>query len=217
MSKRVFLSMLLMVLAGVALSTIAAEKANSQMAEVTTENPIQVNKADGAISFLAAVNGKYFLNPTRHAAVYALGKFGDKSVFISYASPKAFNDALAEIGAKAGENMTMENKEKTTVQGDLLDVTVTWKGAPKSYSLDDVIKDSNGKPIAIRYGGNLPLSLEKNTGCLICLDSCPVGICSNSTYSYGAVEARNEVTFVGNKDILPPDGSLVVITVKKKT
>ena len=102
------------------------------------------------------------------------------------------------------------------MKGDLLDVTVTWTGAKKNYTLDQVITDSNHKPILVRFGGNISRSLMKNTGCLICLDSCPVGICSNSSYTYGAVETRKEVQFKGNKDVLPPDGTLVVISVKVK-
>jgi len=78
-----------------------------------------------------------------------------------------------------------------------------------------VIKDSNGKPIVIRFGGNSLTAVEKNTGCLICLDSCPVGIASNASYTYGAVVKHGEVKFTGIQDVLPPDGTLVEITVKK--
>ena len=186
------------------------------MKTLSLQNPIAVDKDSRTVSFLAEVNGKYFFNGTRHAAVFKGGKFGDKAVFIGFATPKAFYTALLETGAKPGENMTLDNKEKTTVQGDLLDVTVTWKGAKKAYPLDEVITDSNHKPIQIHFGGNMAMSLEKDTGCLICLDSCPVGICSNASYTYGAVETRNEVKFTGNKEVLPPDGTLVVITVKVK-
>lgn len=52
----------------------------------------------------------------------------------------------------------------------------------------------------------------KKTGCLTCLDSCPVGIISNAAYTYGAVEERNEVEFTGNADVLPEDGTYVAVT-----
>ena len=42
----------------------------------------------------------------------------------------------------------------------------------------------------------------------ILLDSCPVGIISNTTYTYGAVETRKEVKFSGNEDVLPEDGNI---------
>jgi hypothetical protein len=50
----------------------------------------------------------------------------------------------------------------------------------------------------------------------MCLDSCPVGITSNATYTYGAIETRKEASLTGNKDVLPPDGTLVVITFRAK-
>ena len=65
----------------------------------------------------------------------------------------------------------------------------------KKYDINEVVKDSNGKKINFRFGGNLKAAIDKNTGCLSCLDSCPVGIISNTTYTYGAVETRKEVKF----------------------
>lgn len=179
---------------------------------LSKDNPIAINYQAKRVSFLAEVNGKYFFQPTRHAAVFKGGKNGDKAVLRALADHKAFYDALITLGFKAGENMTRANKEKTFVKGDSLSVSVTWEGADKVYSLDEVIKDSNGTPMNMRFGGNLSRAIKTNNGCLLCLDSCPVGVVSNASYTYGSVEKRNEVTFTGRKDILPPDGSLVVVT-----
>lgn len=181
---------------------------------LTKDNPIKVDKEAGKVTFLAKVNGKYFFEPTRHAAVFEGGSNGDKSVFTGLVDTEPFHNALVEIGAQAGENMTPDNKETTKVQGDSLAVSVTWGDGSKEYDLNEVVKDSNGSKIDIRFGGNLKRALDKKTGCLICLDSCPVGITSNAAYTYGAVEKRDEVGFTGNQDILPEDGSLVAITVK---
>ncbi|MEN6326492.1 MAG: YdjY domain-containing protein [Syntrophomonas sp.] len=196
------------------------EKPAAKQAEsvdgLTKEAPLKVNKTDKSVTFLAQVNGKYFYEPTRHAAVLESGSNGEKSVFRAFATPEDFYNALIEIGAKAGENMTLENKEKTNVTGDAFDVTVNWTDAKNPVKLDDAIKDSNGKPIDIRFGGNLKTAQEKKTGCLICLDSCPVGITSNTTYKYGAVEKTKEVAFTGNKEVLPADGTYVTVTLKLK-
>lgn len=183
---------------------------------LTKEKPLQVNKADGSVTFLAQVNGKYFYETTRHGAVFEGGANGEKAIFRAYADPEAFYNALIEIGAKAGDNMTLENKEKTNVEGDAFDVSINWNGAAKAVSIDEAIKDSNGKPIDIRFGGNLKNAQDKKTGCLICLDSCPVGITSNATYKFGAVEMTKEVGFTANKDVLPADGTLVTVTMKLK-
>ena len=108
--------------------------------------------------------------------------------------------------------MTMDNKETTHVTGSKLDISVNWQGAAKAYSFDEVIVDSNGKKLDMRFGGNLTAAEEKKTGCLVCLDSCPVGIVSNATYTYGAVEKRGEVKFKGNASVLPADNTLATVT-----
>ena len=187
------------------------ESQKQSLGGLTKENPIKVNKADGTVTFLAEVNGKYFYEATRHGAAFKDGSNGEKAIFRGMVNTEPFYNGLIELGAKAGNNMTMDNKEKTNVAGDPLDVSVTWDGASKEYKLAEIVKDSNAKPFDVRFGGNITASLDKKTGCLICLDSCPVGITSNATYTYGAVEKRKEVGFTSNKDVLPADGTLVAV------
>lgn len=187
-----------------------AKKAD-EVAGVSLENPIKVDKEAGTVTVLCSVNGKYFNEPTRHASVFKEGSNGEKSILTAYAKPADFYNALNEIGAKAGENMTADNKETTNVEGSSIKATVKWNGADKDYDINDVIKDSNGKKIDLKFGGNLKAAESKQTGCLTCLDSCPVGIVSNATYTYGAVEKRSEVKFTGNADILPEDGTYVAV------
>ncbi len=110
--------------------------------------------------------------------------------------------------------MTLENKEVTKVEGSDFAVSVTWEGTGKSYSIDEVVLESNKKPIQMRFGGNLANANAKKTGCLLCLDSCPVGIVSNAQYTYGAIEKRKEVSMKGNNDVLPADGTRVIVTLR---
>lgn len=187
-------------------------KKADEVAGVSLENPIKVDKEAGTITILSQVNGKYFTEPTRHASVFKDGGNGAKSIFTAYATPVDFYNGLIEIGAKPGENMTLDNKETTHVEGTPIKVSVTWNGADKEYDINDVIKDSNGKKLEFKFGGNLENAKSKNTGCIACLDSCPVGIISNTTYTYGAVEKRGEVKFTGNADVLPEDGTYVALT-----
>ena len=183
------------------------------MPPLTKERPITLDKEAKSVSFLAEVNGKYFFQTTRHFAVWAGGSNGDKAVLRALVPVEDFHNALIAIGAAPGENMTLQNKEATHVEGAKLAVSVTWSGADKVYGIDEVVIDSNHKPILMRFGGNLATAQDKKTGCLLCLESCPVGIVSNAQYTYGAIETRSEVTMKGNKDILPGDGTPVVVTV----
>lgn len=180
-----------------------------QVAGVSLDNPIFVDKEAKTVTVLTQVNGKYFTETTRHASVFKDGSNGAKSVFTSYGSHKDFHQALLDIGAEPGNNMTPDNAATTHVDGTQLDMKVTWNGADNEYDVNEVIIDGNKNPIVFKFGGNLELAESKNTGCLTCLDSCPVGIVSNSTYTLGAVENTKEVTFMGNKELLPEDGTYV--------
>lgn len=183
---------------------------------LTKDNPISYDVDKKTVSFLAVVNGKYLYQDTRHFAIYEKGKFGDKAVFKGMVNHLDFYNAIEKINAVPGNNMTLENKLTTHVEGTAFEVTVSWEGSDRPYTINEVINESNSKPIAMKFGGNYENAKNFNTGCLLCLDSCPVGVVSNSTYTYGAVETRNEVQFKGNKNILPADGTEVVITLSVK-
>lgn len=181
---------------------------------LSNSQPLRVDANNHTVTMLVQINGRFLTDDTRHGIVFKDGSNGHKSLFMGYATPKAFYEALKEAGGTPGENMTMDNKETTHVTGSKLDISVNWQGAAKAYSLDEVIVDSNGKKLDMRFGGNLTAAEEKKTGCLVCLDSCPVGIVSNATYTYGAVEKRGEVKFKGNASVLPADNTLATVTFK---
>ena len=191
------------------------QAAYSQETGFSADNPLNVDFKEHSVSILAYYNGKH-PEPTHHGIVSRTGKLYRKAFFVSYADPKAFHDALLKAGFAPGKNMTMDNMEKTFVKGDLLDVSVSWKGGKRTYGLDELIRDNTGKPFAVRFGGNRNLAVKKNTGCLLCLDSCPVGITSNSNYTYGAIDSRRDVKFTAATEGMPPDGTPVVIKFRPK-
>jgi hypothetical protein len=181
----------------------------------TKMQPLIINEQEKTITYLAKVNGKYFSQGTRHASVYEKGSNGAKSIFTSLVDQNEFYNALIKIGAKPGNNMTMLNRNTTHVKGSNLIISVNWEGAPRPYTFDEIINDSNGLPIIIRFGGNKARAKSRKTGCLICLDSCPVGVASNATYAFGAVK-RAEVSFLANEEILPTANTLVYLTIGVK-
>ncbi|MFQ6084980.1 MAG: YdjY domain-containing protein [Candidatus Bathyarchaeia archaeon] len=158
---------------------------------------------NGEIRVLATVNGKYFDTPTRHGVVYEWGKNGEKSIFKAKATPKEFYNALISLGATPGNNVKIDSPKGTKVEGTIVDVYVTWEGAGKRYSLEEVVENYSA---VIKFGGNLDRSNEYLTGCILCLDSCAVGITSNSMVGW-----KSGMTWVGNEDVLPPDGTLVYV------
>ena len=181
--------------------------------QVSKTNPMIVDKAAKTVKLYTEVNGKYFVEPTRHGVVFKDGSNGNKSIFKAYGNQNDFYNALIDIGAKPGNNLTLETV--AAVQGDPLDVTITWNGAVKELPIGDAIVDSQNKKTDFLFGGNQERAKTINTGCILCLDSCPVGITSNATYPQKSFD-KGEVQFRGNKDILPADGTGVVVTFKLK-
>lgn len=179
---------------------------------MSKQNSINVDKDNKVIKIFAVVNGKYLSESTRHAVVSESGKFADKSIFRSFVKPADFHQALLDIGATPGNNMNADNAESTLTEGSKLKLTFTWKDQETGKDINEVVKDSNGNPIEIRFSGNLDNANEKNTGCITCLDSCLVGITSNHTYPYGSVEKAKTVEFNGDMKNLPLDGEPVIIT-----
>jgi hypothetical protein len=195
----------------VALSLLVFAGCTSNSTDVVTDESslMTVDKEKKEVSMQTEVNGKYFTEPTRHGVVYKDGSNGEKSVLRGLVSEKEFHQALLDIGAQAGNNVTLEDMAKgIKVEGDKLDVTVTWEGLGKEIPFADIITSSDPRPMDVRFGGNLERAEQKNTGCILCLDSCAVGITSNSSYVTGE---SNTVKFFGNKDVLPEDGTKVTV------
>ena len=179
---------------------------------VTEENPLKVDKDAKSVTIYTKYNGKFETEATRHLVICKDGKLSDKSIFSSYVSPTDFYNALVEVGAEAGNNMTADNASTTKSEGSKLEVSLCWAGQEGSVGIDDVVKASNGKAIDMRFSGNIDPSKEYNTGCISCLDSCFVGITSNGEYPLGAIEEAKEVEFTVDADKAPEDGTPVAIT-----
>ena len=179
---------------------------------VSEENPIKIDKDAKSVTIYTKYNGKFETEATRHLAIFKDGKLSDMSIFSSYVSPEDFYNALEEAGAEAGNNMNADNAATTKSEGSKLELTLAWAGQEGSVGIDDVVKDSNGKALDVRFSGNLDNAKEFNTGCITCLDSCFVGITSNGEYTLGAIEQAKEVEFTVDADKAPEDGTPVAIT-----
>lgn len=181
--------------------------------EATADANIVVNKEKKEVSYYAEVNGKYFTEPTRHGIVYSGGSNGEKAVLRGLGDEKVFYDAMISVGFKPGNNLTMEDMTKgVKVEGEALDVFISWDGQ-EEIPFADIIKASEEREMDIRFGGNIENAKAKNTGCVLCLDSCAVGITSNASYETGSSE---KIKFYGKDDVLPDDGTKVKVTFKAR-
>ncbi len=181
--------------------------------QVSKENPMVINEENKTISVYATVNGKYLVESTIHGLNFHKGSNASKALFVAYADTLEFHDALISLGSTPGNNLDLGDGSKgKSVEGQDLEVTITWDGTDKVYDISEVVVDSQGKPFAFKFGGNYALAKEYATGCMLCMESCPIGIVSNSTYGF----ADGSSEFIGNQDVLPDDGVPVFITYKIK-
>lgn len=188
------------------------------------EPSLVVNKEKGEIIVPAEINGKYFVSPTKHAVSFYKGGNGEKSIMRALVSELDFHQALLDLGAKPGDNIKMEDmkakssKEGKAAEGDKVAVFLTWEGAKGEVSLDDAIvtetaDGSAPRPLDLRFSGNIEFAKKNRPGCFVCLDSCAAGICTNAAWPTGALNNR-EVSFHGNGQVLPPDGTPVSVIVR---
>lgn len=188
------------------------EEKKEEAQEPTADNPMIVDEAKKLVKVYAEVNDKFKKESTMHAIVAKSGKNNEQSMFVSYANQNDLYDALEKIGAKPGNNVTMDNMGKEAVKGDKIDLTFKFQGSDNELGINDVIKDSSGKEIDIRFGGNQKPAKDMNTGCMTCLQSCPLGITSNASQLIGADE-KDGVKYT-LADSVPADKTPVVITYK---
>ena len=229
MNKRIILTLsacLLLIISCSKQSSSKAESENTAATETKEEltnsmgsvilrdegaEPVIIDIEKKEVIVPAEVNGKYFNSPTRHGVVFDRGSNGDKSVLRGLADEREFYQALIDIGAVPGNNLTMEDmKLEKTVDGQKLDVFVTWDGLGKEIPFADIIRSDDERPMDIRFGGNLENAKDKRTGCILCLDSCAVGITSDAAYETGAVEIK-KIGRYGREDVLPADGTRVSV------
>jgi hypothetical protein len=115
------------------------------------------------------------------------------------------------------------------VEGSAFNVRLSWEDKPSGIPIEqafyqrkaeDEPRATSHKPqaahLTFRFGGNRDrlfnkIPLAPRPGCLACLYSCPSGKVSNGALSvHDYVETPSR--FVADTDILPPDGTPVVVT-----
>jgi hypothetical protein len=148
----------------------------------TKTHPLLMDAKKNQVRIYAEINVKNWgkLNP-HWGVIFQGGKLSHKAIFSAYCTPEEFYAALLQIGARPGNNLTLD-LSGALVQGDELSVSVFQPDQNKSLPLADVLLDQSGKGFHIRFGGNLERAAKGKTGCITCLESCPVGITSNAAY-----------------------------------
>jgi hypothetical protein len=111
------------------------------------------------------------------------------------------------------------------VTGNPLDVRIIWEGNSTGLPIDQIFRRSAIRDpqsaVEWRFGGNRErwfnrIPFAPRPGCLACLYSCPSGKVSNgalSIHAYVTLPSR----FIANTNLLPPDGTPVIVAFRVLT
>ena len=195
------------------------------------KHPLKVDSKAGEVRLLAELQPAAFSGgwlkstPNYHAVVWKGGGAASEALLASYADDASFYDAMVSIGAVPGNNLTMAawNDRKdpnssapdTRVKGSLVDVFVWWDGLPSPLPLADLLTDSAGKGIDMRFGGNKALIPEWHSGCIACLYSCPGGKVSNHAYTIRDY-VKGTTKFSVNSNAVPKGTRQAVVFFRKR-
>ncbi len=128
-----------------------------------------------------------------HAVVWRGGKASDLALFKSFVSDRETLAALQKIGGVPGNNLSQKtwddrkNRKSSAadarILGTRIEMLVTWEGLQKPLSLAEILNDPGGKGIDLRFGGNKEIIKNWQSGCIVCLYSCPGSKAGNHAYT----------------------------------
>ena len=157
-----------------------------------------------------------------HFMTWEKGSASGKALFTTPIPDSIVHDALVEIGAIPGNNLTNETwakrQDKNSPFPDLLvegsPVVIEFILDSGTVLTDDILTDKSGKKFDFRFGGNRALIPVWKSGCVVCLQSCPGSKIGNHTYSIRDLVRGNSVFSVKNAPSLK-DGEKLKVRIYK--
>lgn len=189
-----------------------------------------VDKAHHEVRFGAVVQPEAMARPFgvkgHHAIVWKGGKASKHALFVADPSDHDVRVALDSLGAKRGENLTPDSWKKRDddssvepdkrVEGTPVDVFVEWRGQARIPLAALLEEKGHASPLLdFRYGGNERFQSEFQSGCIVCLYSCPGGAVGNHAHPIRDY-VRDGVVYTSRPNRLPPEGSRVTIILKPR-
>ncbi len=198
----------------------------SAMAQIT--QPV-IDRAHREVRFTATVQPDAMSKWTgggvrgHHAITWRGGDAHDRALFVADASDHDVRAALDALGARRGENLTVQSwtarddpknpEPDKRVDGSAIDVFLEWDG--HRVALADVIREKGhaAPQLDLRYGGNERFRKDFHSGCIVCLYSCPGGAVGNHAHPIRDY-VRDGVVYEAVPERLPPAGTRVMVILR---
>lgn len=174
------------------------------------------------IEFTATVYAKPFdwgwVMPSYHAIVWKGGRAAGYALLQAEVTDSQVLEALESLGAKPGNNLTMDAWEErknwrnpapdTIIEGEPVEILLRIPGQRGLTPLSSVLEDPAGRGLEMRFGGNRGNIPRWKSGCVACLYSCPGSKVGNARYTVR--DYANAVTrFRVKRGTLPKDGTRI--------
>ena len=158
--------------------------------------------------------------PGYHLIVWKAGGAVKAALFQAQVSDRKILAAMANLGAKPGNNLTEDcwacrndpehEAPKTKAKGPKMKIEVKWPGTDYFIPIGKLFKDAKAEDIDFRFAGNAAMIDIWKSGCVACLYSCPGGKLSNAAYSISDYVEKPK-RFVELADGLPKKGTRATI------
>ncbi len=179
------------------------------------------------VEFRATVNAGAFdgglVMRGYHAVVWKGGNAARFALLQADVTDTQVLDALESLGARPGDNLTMDAwKERknpnnpapdTVIAGPPVQILVRIPGRGELLPLSAVLEETGSRGLEMRFGGNRANIPQWKSGCVACLYSCPGSKVGNARYTERDY-ARGATRFRVLGGMLPSDGSEVGVVLR---
>ncbi|MGE5276649.1 MAG: YdjY domain-containing protein [Acidobacteriota bacterium] len=186
-----------------------------------------VLRRPGEIEFPATVHARAFdgslMMSGYHAIVWKSGRAHHAALLEADVSDRDVARALEAIGARPGNNLPMETWEKRhdpgsaapdkVIAGSPVEVLLRLPGRGELLPLSAILEDPAGRGIALRFGGNVENIPKFQSGCIVCLYSCPGSKVGNARYTVRDY-VEGVTRFRVRRAVLPPDGTRIGVVLR---
>lgn len=146
-----------------------------------------------------------------HLVTWLKGKAAAAALFVTPVPDALVHNALREIGAIPGNNLTTDSWNKRHSKRST-DPDIISKGTPlqirvrkgsQRFSIASILHDEHNHAYNFVFSGNLAFIPVWHSGCVICLQSCPGSKVANATYTMRDL-AQKRVAFTLKENTLSP-------------
>lgn len=194
------------------------------MIEEPQEPALEIDRESRSVHFPAVFTGRRFNALTsfpqnHHLIVWREGRAVRNALIEAQVSDRAIGEALVTLGATPGDNLTSDawaaRKDNDNPAPDQYvrgpRVRLSFRDdQDRVWTVADFLEDVGAKGFDFRFGGHAHLIPEWQSGCVVCLESCPGARVSNAAYTLRDLE-RGVARF-RKRDDLPKQGTPLRVT-----